>query len=300
MKLEAFERFCILKKIRYKKNEPMKKHTSFKIGGPVSIFVMPENVESLSEVLKKLKDDGIPFFIVGRGSNILFSDKGFYGAAVCPSLMDKITVNGNEITAESGAMLSAVCLKAAEAGLRGLEFAYGIPGSVGGAVYMNAGAYGSEMSRVVSSVNYISSDGKAETADLTALNFGYRTSLFKTDGGTVVSAVFKLEKGNPDEITSLMNGYMEKRRTKQPLEYPSAGSTFKRPEGHFAGTLIEKNRLKAARVGGAMVSEKHAGFIINYDNATAEDVKGLMSLVAETVLKADGVVLEPEIIYIGD
>lgn len=300
MKLKAFEQFCISEKIKYKSEEPMKKHTSFKIGGSVSFFAMPDSTERLSAVLNYIRENEIPFFVLGKGSNILVSDSGFKGVAVCPLLMNKITVNGNEITAEAGVSLTALCLKAAETGLRGLEFAYGIPGSLGGAVFMNAGAYGGEMSQIIKSAEYISSDGEIKSVSASDIGFGYRTSLFKTDGGVITSATLRLENGDKNEITALMNGYTEKRRAKQPLEYPSAGSTFKRPEGNFAGALIEKNGLKGVRVGGAMVSEKHAGFIINYDNATAEDVKGLMTLVSETVLKEDGIKLEPEIIYIGN
>lgn len=299
MNYTAFEEFCIENRIEYKKDEPMKSHTSFKIGGPASLFVMPRNEDELCLVLKALKKEQIPYFVIGKGSNLLVSDKGIEGAVISLGLMDSITVNGDEITALAGTSLCAACVKAQQNSLSGMEFAYGIPGAVGGALFMNAGAYGGEMSQIIKSARFVTDSGEKGSIEAEDMCLGYRTSVFKKGGRIITSVTFKLSYGNCAEIQAKMDDFMGRRRAKQPLEYPSAGSTFKRPEGHFAGALIEKNNLKSTRVGGAMVSEKHAGFIINYDNATAEDVRGLMTLVTETVLKADGIRLEPEVIFVG-
>ena len=299
MATENFVDFCIENKISLKQNVPMSEHTSFKIGGNADLFVSPQNADELSAVLACLKKERIPYFILGKGSNLLVSDKGIEGAVVHLQRLDKITVKGDTVTAGAGASLAAVCVVAMQNGLSGLEFAYGIPGSVGGAMYMNAGAYGGEMSQVVLSAKGIDSNGKTVSLSLGEMQLGYRTSIFKKNGMAVTEITFKLERGNSAEIQAEMEDFMARRRDKQPLQYPSAGSTFKRPEGHFAGALIEKNGLKGTRVGGAMVSEKHAGFLINYDNATANDVLTLMKKVQEKVLIADGVKLEPEIIFVG-
>jgi len=300
MNYKALEEFCINNNIEYKKDELMKNHTSFKIGGPVDIFISPRDEDSLCDLLKEMQKEDIPYFILGKGSNLLVSDKGIRGAVISLAMLDDIAVKGNEITAGAGASLCAVCVKAQQSGLAGLEFAYGIPGAVGGAIYMNAGAYGGEMSQVVKSACYVTPKGEKGVINADDMALGYRTSVFKGNGLIITSVTFELEAGAGDEIQSKMDDFMGRRKAKQPLEYPSAGSTFKRPEGHFAGALIEKNNLKSTRVGGAMVSEKHAGFNINYDNATATDVKGLMTLVTETVLREDGVTLEPEVIFVGE
>jgi len=299
MGYKALEEFCNNSKIEYKKDEPMMLHTSFKIGGPVKLFILPENSQQLSLLLKELAKLDIPFFILGKGSNLLVSDKGIDGVVISLLKSDSISVNGDEITAEAGASLAAVCTAALQNGLTGMEFAYGIPGCVGGALYMNAGAYEGEMSHIVLSADCMDTDGVENTICKEDMALGYRTSIFKQNGNIITKVTFKLNKGNPQEIRAKMDDFMNRRKSKQPLEYPSAGSTFKRPQGHFAGALIEKNNLKGTKVGGAMVSEKHAGFLINFDNATCEDVKELMKLVSDTVLKADGVVLEPEVIFVG-
>lgn len=299
MSNSVFEEFLNFNKIKYRKNEPMCKHTSFKIGGPVDYFLEPKTVDELCNILKILKSEEIPLFVIGKGSNLLVSDKGIEGTVISLGLIDKIFINKNKITAFSGASLAAVCVKAMQLGLSGIEFAYGIPGTVGGALFMNAGAYGGEMSKVVESAEFVTLNGEKGKIYLDDMQLGYRNSIFKTNGKIITSVTFNLSNGKSEEIKSEMDDFMERRRLKQPLEYPSAGSTFKRPIGYFAGALIEKNNLKSVRVGGAMVSEKHAGFVINYDNATCEDVRGLMQLITDKVSKNDGVILEPEVIFVG-
>lgn len=299
MDYKAFTCFCVENKIEYRLDEPMKFHTSFKIGGPADVFVSVYSAEQLSTVIKKAKELSIPYFLLGKGSNLLVSDKGIEGIVINTIPMNEISVNGTEITAMCGASLANVCTAALENGLTGLEFAYGIPGAVGGALYMNAGAYGGEMKQVVVSAEYIDSCGETKKINADDMKLGYRTSIFETEKMPVVSVTFKLCNGEKTEIKAAMDDYMTRRKTKQPLEFPSAGSTFKRPEGHFAGALIEKNNLKGVAVGGAKVSEKHAGFLINYDNATCEDVLALMEKVKKVVYEADGVMLSPEVIFVG-
>lgn len=295
----SFKQFCDENQIPLKENECMKNHTSFKIGGNADYFVNVCSLQQLKAVIKKVKELKMPYFILGKGSNLLVSDKGIEGAVISLLGLNEITVCDDKIEVGAGANLGSVCLKACENGLTGLEFAYGIPGSIGGALYMNAGAYGGEMSQVVESALCIDENGNEEIIDLTQMQLGYRTSAFKRNGKIVVSVKLKLQKGKSEEIRSKMEDFLGRRKAKQPLEYPSAGSTFKRPEGYFAGALIEKNGLKGFSVGGAMVSEKHAGFVINYNNAKAEDVKQLIQEVKNRVLTADGVELEPEVIFVG-
>ncbi len=299
MDYKAFTDFCEQSKIEYRLNEPMKLHTSFKIGGPADIFVSVKNAEELSKVIKKLKELPLPYFILGKGSNLLVSDKGIEGVVINTLAINEVYVNGEEITAQCGVSLASVCVAAYENSLTGLEFAFGIPGAVGGALYMNAGAYGGEMSQVVVSAEYIDSNGDVKQISTEDMLLGYRTSIFKTEEMIITSVMFKLEKGEKTAIKDAMDDFLLRRKTKQPLEYPSAGSAFKRPEGYFAGALIEKNNLKGVSVGGAMVSEKHAGFVINYDNATCSDVLSLMEHIKDTVYKADGVELSPEVIFVG-
>lgn len=299
MNYKAFEEFCKAEKIEYKINEPMQKHTSFKIGGPADYFVTVASVAELQKTLLKLNELKVPFFIIGKGSNLLVSDKGIDGVVISLSLIDDISVENGIISAGAGASLAAVCIAAAENSLTNLEFAYGIPASVGGAVYMNAGAYGGEMADVVLKAEYVNYKGEIGEISAKDMALGYRTSIFKKSDKIITRVYFKLSNGDKSEIRALMDDFLSRRKTKQPLEYPSAGSTFKRPEGYFAGALIEKNNLKGVSVGGAMVSEKHAGFVINYGNATCEDVKKLMEHIKETVLKADSVTLQPEVIFVG-
>lgn len=299
MNYKAFEEFCKAEKIEYKINEPMQKHTSFKIGGPADYFVTVASVAELQKTLLKLNELKVPFFIIGKGSNLLVSDKGIDGVVISLSLIDDISVENGIISAGAGASLAAVCIAAVENSLTNLEFAYGIPASVGGAVYMNAGAYGGEMADVVLKAEYVNYKGEIGEISAKDMALGYRTSIFKKSDKIITRVYFKLSNGDKSEIRALMDDFLSRRKTKQPLEYPSAGSTFKRPEGYFAGALIEKNNLKGVSVGGAMVSEKHAGFVINYGNATCEDVKKLMEHIKETVLKADSVTLQPEVIFVG-
>lgn len=279
-------------------NEPMKAHTTFKIGGPAELFIECSDIDRLGELLPAVKDSGTKLTVIGNGSNLLVSDSGIKGVVLC--ICDsKVSVSGNTVTAASGTKLSKVCITACDASLKGLEFAWGIPGSVGGAVYMNAGAYGGEMSQVVSACTSVTRNGEIVKRTVSELDFGYRTSVFKNTDEIILSAEFKLSFGEKAEIRSLMEDYIGRRKSKQPLEYPSAGSTFKRPVGNFAGALIEQCGLKGCSFGGAEVSEKHAGFIINKGGATCEDVRRLVEHIKTTVQKNTGVTLETEIIYLG-
>ena len=299
MSLQALKEFCEENSIEYKLNESMSCHTSFKIGGAADIFISVRSASELSAVFKKCGELNIPRFVIGKGSNLLVSDLGIEGAVISLSSLNGISVSGEEITCGAGAALSEVCRAALESSLTGLEFAYGIPGSIGGAVYMNAGAYGGEISGAVLSAECMTADGTLIKVNAEEMNFGYRKSVFKENGMTVIGAVLRLHKGDKKEIEEKMEDYISRRKSKQPLEYPSAGSFFKRPEGYFAGALIEKNGLKGATEGGAQVSEKHAGFIINRGGATAADVIKLGQRVSDTVLAKDGVKLEREVIFIG-
>lgn len=286
-------------KIEYVLNEPMSRHTTFKIGGNADLFVSVKNIEQLKLVVALTKEFNLQYFILGKGSNLLVSDKGIKGIVISLDGFDDITVDGDTLLCGAGVSLRAACLAAQKASLSGLEFAYGIPGTVAGALYMNAGAYGGEMSQVVVTATVINSDAKELDFSLSDMNLGYRTSVFKNTDLIITSVRFKLKRGNADEIKSAMDDFFSRRRDKQPLEYPSAGSTFKRPEGYFAGALIEQNNLKGVSVGGAQVSEKHAGFIINTGGATCEDVLNLIKQIQDTVKAADGVDLEPEVIFVG-
>ena len=299
MDYSVFTEFCKQAGIDVKLNEPMKNHNGFKTGGSADIFITLGDRELLCALVETANSLEIPLFIFGKGSNLLLSDNGIEGAVVSLAKMDEITIDGETVTAKAGASLTALCVAVANEGLSGLEFAYGIPGSVGGALYMNAGAYGGEMAAVVSHAQFVTSNGEVGTIGKQDMNLGYRTSCFKQNGNIITDVTFKLTKGDKEEIWEKMNTLMGKRRDKQPLEYPSAGSTFKRPEGHFAGALIEENGFKGKGVGGAEVSEKHAGFVINKSGATTKDILDLMSKIQETVLEKNGVKLEPEVIFVG-
>ncbi len=286
-------------KIHFALSEPMNRHTSFKIGGLADIFAAVENEHEL-KVLKVLCDTyGVPMLVIGKGSNLLVSDKGIDGVVVTTEPMNTITVEDCRITAGAGATLSSLCSAAATAGLTGLEFACGIPGSVGGAVYMNAGAYGGEMKDVIESVTALMPDGEIRTFENSELGLSYRKSIFAQNGATVISAVFKLTQGQTEKIRDDMADILRRRKEKQPLEYPSAGSTFKRPEGNFAGALIEQCGLKGKSVGGAMVSRKHAGFVINTGSASCADVRTLIKKVQESVEGETGIFLETEVLFVG-
>ena len=284
---------------KVKVDEPMKRHTTFRIGGPADYFLLPSSEEELSGILKICKNEELPYFILGNGSNLLVSDEGYRGVIIqLYRNYGDITVKGNEIHATAGALLSQIAAAAKNASLTGFEFAGGIPGTLGGAVVMNAGAYGGEMKDVVYSVSHITNSGDIGRIEAENLEFGYRTSVYRKNGCIITGAVFKLKKDDPEEIQNRMNDYMNRRSAKQPLEYPSAGSVFKRPEGAFAGALIEQCGLKGKTVGGAQVSEKHAGFIINKSKATANDVKQLVSEIQKTVEDETGYKLECELIFL--
>ncbi|MBQ0098354.1 MAG: UDP-N-acetylmuramate dehydrogenase [Oscillospiraceae bacterium] len=283
----------------YIENEPMKNHTTFKIGGNADIFVKVFDKKSLSLLVSYCIENDIDYFILGKGSNILVSDDGLSKVVITlDGEFKNIEVNGETIKCGAGVALSKLCTVALDNSLSGLEFAYGIPGSVGGATFMNAGAYGGEFKDVVSSVTCLAKDGKIKTYEKGELDFSYRHSVFSDTGEIVLYTTFSLKKGEKESIKSQMDDYMFRRTSKQPLDFPSAGSVFKRPQGNFAGTLIEKCGLKGTRVGGAEVSQKHAGFIINADNATCKDVEELIKLVQKKVEEETGYFLEREIIFL--
>ena len=279
------------------RREPMSRHTTFRVGGPAELFLEIRTASEIQKLLTFFQESGTKYFIVGNGSNLLVSDGGYDGAILhIGEGFDKIGVVGEKVRAQAGALLGRAALTAQQNSLTGLEFAFGIPRSVGGAAVMNAGAYGGEMSQVVSMVTGFTSDGDEVKLFNKELDFGYRKSILKQEKIVVAEVEFCLSDGSPEEISMKMNDLTGRRRAKQPLEYPSAGSTFKRPEGHFAGKLIMDAGLKGLCVGGAQVSEKHCGFIINKGGATAADVRQLMKKVQDRVKEQSGVELEPEII----
>lgn len=280
--------------------EKLNKHTTFRVGGPSKALLLVNTIEELKTVYGMLKKAGEEFFVIGNGSNLLVSDEGYEGYVIKLSgEFTDICVEGTKLTAGSGAILSKVAVAARENSLTGLEFAHGIPGTVGGAMVMNAGAYDGEMSFVVESVEMLREDGTLNTYSLEEMEFGYRNSVMKKERLIALKTVFSLKTGNAEEIQAKMNDFNERRRSKQPLEFPSAGSTFKRPEGAFAGKLIQDSGLAGARVGGACVSTKHCGFVINDQSATASDIDRLMKLIIKKVKEDSGFVLEPEVIRIG-
>lgn len=286
--------------ISYVLDEPMSAHTTFKIGGAADILITVKSIDELQAAINACKASNLPVMILGNGSNLLVSDNGIEGAVITlDGDFKEITVDGDIITSGAGAKLSRLCSVALENSLTGLEFAYGIPGTVGGAMYMNAGAYGGEMKDVALSVTALTADGTIREVPAEDLQLGYRTSVFKTNGDIILFSKYKLEQGDQVAIKARMDDVMDRRKTKQPLEFPSAGSVFKRPEGAFAGTLIEQCGLKGKTVGGAQVSEKHAGFIINIGGATCDDVMGLVKIVQDTVKAETGYFLEREIIRTG-
>lgn len=299
MNLTSFLNSLEKNSIKYKANEPMKNHTSFKTGGEADVFLSVKNRDELAFVLKLAKENDVPVFILGKGSNLLVSDKGIDGVVISLFEMSDITVLDTKMVCGSGVSLAAACVKARDNSLSGLEFAYGIPGTVGGAVYMNAGAYGGEISQVIVSAEVMDFDGNIFTVNKEDMHLGYRTSIFSKEKYIVLSVEFSLSKANKSDISCRMEELMSKRKEKQPLCFPSAGSTFKRPEGYFAGALIEKNNLKGFSIGGAMVSELHAGFVINYNKATTTDILRLIRHIQETVYKNDGVLLCTEVLFVG-
>lgn len=279
-----------------RQNESMAKHCTFRCGGEAEIYIVPGTVEELVQVIAVCKESDYPYMVIGNGSNILVRDEGYKGAIIeINNRISSIDVIGEDIVADAGAKLSAVAIAAYENDLAGFEFAHGIPGNVGGAVVMNAGAYGREMKDVIKWVKVLNDNNEVEKIEAEDLELGYRTSVIAKKGMVVLQMCIGLQIGSAGEIGEMMQIFMEKRRFKQPLEYPSAGSTFKRPEGYFAGKLIEDAGLRGYRVGGAMVSEKHCGFVINYDNAAATDILKLIRDVQDKVKEHSGVTLEPEV-----
>ena len=281
-----------------KENEPLSYHSTMRVGGPAALAAFPTNRAELSRLIQTAKAHNVRHIIVGNASNILFSDRGFDGLAIFTTAMRNIVWNGSSVTADCGASLTGLAAAATKRGLSGLEFAFGIPGTIGGAVYMNAGAYGSQVSAVLASSEYLK-NGEILKRTAEEHKFGYRTSVYRSTDDIILSAEFTLIPGDPEEIAAKAKQNMDSRRSKQPLEYPNAGSVFKRPEGAFPGALIEEAGLKGLRIGGAEISDKHANFIVNRGGATADDILRLTETAQKTVYKRFGILLETEIIYIS-
>lgn len=294
-KLEAAAPGCVVEQ------EPMKAHITFRVGGPADYFVTPGSYEEVAAVLKVCEAESVPYYILGNGSNLLVGDKGFRGVVIqLQKEMNQIAVEGNSIRAQAGALLSQIAAVALRQELAGFEFAAGIPGTLGGACIMNAGAYGGEIKDVLKEVTVLDADRNILVLDGSKLDMGYRHSELADKGYIVLEAVVELKEGKKDEIQAIMDDLRNRRVEKQPLEYPSAGSTFKRPTGYFAGKLIQDAGLRGFSVGGAQVSEKHCGFVINKDDATAAEIAELMRQVSEKVKEQFGVELEPEVKRVGE
>ena len=296
--VESLKRFVPSENIHLQ--EPMSRHTTFRVGGEADCLIELENEEQLCGVRNYLSLVGIPFVVLGNGSNVLVSDCGYRGVVLqIGNKMSGIRVEGSRIVARAGALMSQVARVALDNGLTGLEFASGIPGTVGGGVVMNAGAYGGEMKQVVATVTVVGREGELLQLDNASMEFDYRYSVIKSQPLIVTEVVFDLQPGNKEQIKATMDDLAARRREKQPLEYASAGSTFKRPEGYFAGELIMNTGLRGFRIGGAQVSEKHCGFVINTGNATAADVMDVIQEVKRRVKDKFDVELEPEVIFLG-
>ena len=298
--METVLRFCNENRIPFRKNEPLFRHSTFRIGGPADLAIFPSRSEQLAELIPLLDKEGIPRFVAGNGSNVLFADGGFRGTVLFTAGMDDLSRDGLSVTASCGVTLTALSRFACREGLSGAAFLFGIPGSVGGGVYMNAGAYGSEISSVLLSCSVLFADGSVCDMSNDACGFSYRYSILRETGGIVLSARIGLAEGNRADIEREMRELLARRSEKQPLEWPSAGSVFKRPARGFAAQMIDECGLKGTRVGGAVVSEKHAGFIVNTGGASAKDVRKLMEIVSRTVWEKKGVLLEPEIILMDE
>ena len=279
-------------------DESMKKHTTFKVGGNAACIAVPDTVEKASMLIKFLKENNIKSYYLGNGSNVIFNDNGFDGVIIKTSNLNSVTFDGNKVVSGAGVLMTSLSKKVQEKGLSGLECCYGIPGNIGGGVFMNAGAYGGEISQKIVSVDYLDENGELHTLSKDECEFSYRHSVFMKHKWLVVSVSFHMDEGNPEKMLEFMEDIMQRRKDKQPLDKPSAGSSFKRPEGYFAAALIDQCGLKGLTVGGAQVSEKHAGFIVNIGNATCRDIVALADKVGEIVLKEKGVVLEKEMIIV--
>ena len=300
MKAGFFKQLCeIAGKENVRTDEPMKQHTTFRIGGAADYFVSPQTTDQIKNIINLCKSEEMPWYVIGNGSNLLVSDRGFRGVIIqLFKNFSDLRVEGDRLYVQAGTLLSRTAKKALEASLTGFEFAAGIPGTIGGAMVMNAGAYDGEMSQVVTTVTVVNRNGEIMELDNSTMEYGYRTSVIQNQSFVVTKVTFRLQPGDPEQIAAKMEELAIRRREKQPLEYPSAGSTFKRPEGHFAGQLIMEAGLRGYSVGGAKVSEKHCGFIINTGNATAEDVKDVIWEVQRRVKERFHVELEPEIKFL--
>lgn len=284
-----------------RRQEPMSLHTTFRIGGPADLFVTPGSIQAVADSIRICKETQTPYAVIGNGSNLLVSDTGYRGVIIQISRnLNQVSVNGEEIRAQAGAMLSVIAKTALSESLTGFEFASGIPGTLGGAAVMNAGAYGGEMKDVLTEVTVLTREGEIRTVPAEKLEMGYRTSLAAKNGWIILEAVLKFQKGDAEAIRGRMEELKMQRVTKQPLDLPSAGSTFKRPEGYFAGKLIMDAGLRGFTVGGAQISEKHCGFVVNKGGATAEDVRNLICAVQKKVQEDAGVKLEPEVKFLGE
>ena len=281
---------------------PMNEHTTFKIGGAADVLIFPSSAEDVSKIFRLVDEFKIPCTVLGNGSNVLVRDKGIRGAVIkfTEKFFGGMRCEGQRLIACAGARLKDVSYFAADNGLTGMEFAVGIPGSIGGAIFMNAGAYDGEMKNVIASVKAVTRGGEFVEFSGASLHLGYRHSIFQENSCAICEVELILQRGNVDDIKYKMSDFTERRESRQPLDMPSAGSTFKRPKGHFAGTLIDKTGLKGLRVGGAMVSEKHAGFVVNIGGATAQDVLNLIEEVRRRVNEVHGVTLSPEVRIIGE
>ncbi|QOS78935.1 UDP-N-acetylmuramate dehydrogenase [Paenibacillus sp. JNUCC31] len=296
--MNIFEDHIPLEKLKL--NEPLKDHTYIKLGGKADILIHPTTKEEIMNILAIAKKHQIPLTVIGKGSNVIIKDQGVRGVTISLSHFDQIKVCDNKIVAQSGSNIIDVSRIALDNSLTGLEFACGIPGSTGGALYMNAGAYGGQMDEVVERALVLTKDGELLDMVRDDMKLGYRNSIFKTDQYIILEVEFGLKKGNKDVISSIMQDLTFKRESKQPLEYPSCGSVFKRPEGHYVGKLIQECNLQGTRIGGAEISRKHAGFIINADHATAEDYLELIKLIKKRVYDKFNIELETEVIILGE
>ena len=292
------ENFLIENKIKYLKDESLKKHTTFKVGGKADFVVSPSNLSVLSKLIKYLNENGIKYYFLGNGSNVIFNDQGFKGVIIKSQGFSDCSFDGNKAYFGAGVSMTYAAKLCGEKGLSGIEFCYGIPGNIGGGIFMNAGAYGGEISQNIVYVKYLDENGDPQTICKADCNFSYRHSYFMEKKRFILGAEFELTPKPKDEIISFMEDIMKRRIEKQPLDKPSAGSSFKRPEGYFAAALIDECGLKGKSIGGASVSEKHAGFIVNNGGATCRDIVRLADLVSDTVYKEKGVRIEKEMIII--